>query len=784
MESCVEAYCVKCKQKREIANPEATFTKSGTPATKGACPVCGTGLFRMGRTQAHEGLQAPVVEARPASAKKNGKRRGRLVIVESPAKAKTVGRFLGKGFTVRASVGHVRDLLRSQLSVDVEHDFAPKYRVPNEKRDVVKGLASEAAKAEEVFLATDPDREGEAIAWHLMEAASIDPQLTRRVVFHEITEPAIADAFRHPRALDLNLVDAQQARRILDRLVGYNLSPLLWAKVRGRLSAGRVQSAALRMVVDREKQIRDFTPQEYWSVDADLIQPAKPPAFRARLVKVDGADIALASKAAVEAILADLRAAKYVVARVRRGTRIRRPAPPFTTSTLQQDASRRLGFTARKTMAVAQQLYEGVELEEGEPVGLITYMRTDSPQVSKQAQEEAQRVITQVFGGDFLPDEPPTYRARSRGAQEAHEAIRPTAVSRQPESISTHLSAEQRKLYTLIWNRFVASQMRPAEYDTMTIEVDGQTSAHTYGLRLAASRLRFSGFLETYEDRANGNGDDAEADGPEALLAGLPDVAQGDPLDLIELFPEQHFTQPPPRYTEATLVKGMEEYGIGRPSTYAPTLTTLQQRNYVERQSKALVPTETGEVVSNLLVDHFPEIVDLGFTARMEEELDEIAEGERPWVDVVRAFYQPFAKEVALAVDEMPEVKAEPELLDRACPRCGKPLMVRHGRFGKFIGCSDFPTCRYTEPWLEKIGVKCPKDGGDLVERRTRKGRPFYGCANYPTCDFTSWKRPLPQPCPNCGGLLVVDNRDHAVCQACGTRYRQPELPVVEADLA
>jgi DNA topoisomerase-1 len=780
----VEAYCVKCKQKREIANPEATFTKSGTPATKGACPVCGTGLYRMGRTDAHQGMEPPVVEPKPAASRKNGKRRGRLVIVESPAKAKTVGRFLGKGFTVRASVGHVRDLLRSQLSVDVEHDFAPKYRVPNEKREVVKGLALEAAKAEEVFLATDPDREGEAIAWHLMEAASIDPLITRRVVFHEITETAIADAFQHPRALDQDLVDAQQARRILDRLVGYNISPLLWAKVRGRLSAGRVQSAALRMVVDREKQIRDFLPQEYWSVDAELIEPAKPPSFRARLVRMDGAEVALASEAAVEGVLSDLREAKYSVARVRRGTRIRRPAPPFTTSTLQQDASRRLGFTARKTMAVAQQLYEGVDLEEGEPVGLITYMRTDSPQVAKQAQEEARQVITQVFGGDSLPDEPPTYKAKARGAQEAHEAIRPTSVARQPESIAAYLSAEQRRLYTLIWNRFVASQMRPAEYDTITIEVDGQTTAHAYGLRLAASRLRVSGFLEAYEDRSNGNGEADEADTPEALLAAFPDVAQGDPLDLIELFPEQHFTQPPPRYTEATLVKAMEEHGIGRPSTYAPTLTTLQQRNYVQRQAKMLIPTETGEVVSNLLVDHFPEIVDLGFTARMEEELDEIAEGARPWVDVVRAFYQPFAKEVALAAEEMPEIKAEPELLDRACPRCGKQLMIRHGRFGKFIGCSDFPTCRYTEPWLEKIGVSCPKDGGDLVERRTRKGRSFYGCANYPACDFTSWKRPLPQPCSNCGGLLVIENRDHAVCQACGTRYRQADLPVVETDLA
>ncbi len=780
----MEAYCVKCKQKREIAQPVATFTTSGTPATRGACPVCGTTLFRMGRTEAHAGMQPPASQPKAKAERAARKRRGRLVIVESPAKARTVGRFLGKGYNVRASVGHVRDLLRSQLSVDVAHDFAPKYRVPNEKRAVVKALTAEAAKAEEVYLATDPDREGEAIAWHLLEAANIDPTLTRRVVFHEITQPAIEEAFRHPRPLDLHLVDAQQARRVLDRLVGYNLSPLLWAKVRGRLSAGRVQSAALRMVVDREREIRHFAPREYWSIDAELLQPAKPPAFHARLTKIDASEPELGSRAAVDPVLEDMRRAAYRVARVRRGSRIRRPVAPFTTSTLQQDASRRLGFTARRTMAVAQQLYEGVELGKGEAVGLITYMRTDSTQVATQAQEEARRVIERLYGAAFLPEEAPIYRTRSRGAQEAHEAIRPTSAERTPDSINAHLTPEQAKLYGLVWRRFLASQMKPAEYDTLTIEVDGRSADHAYALRLAAFSQRFAGFLEVYEDRPAENGEGVEPAAAEAPLGALPDLKEGEDLELRDLRPEQHFTQAPPRFTEASLVKAMEEHGIGRPSTYAPTLTTLQQRSYVQRQSKSLVPTETGEVVSDLLVDHFPEIVDPGFTARMEEELDEIADGDRQWVDVVRAFYQPFAAQVERAAASMPEVKAEPELLDRACPTCGKPLMIRHGRFGKFIGCSAFPTCRYTEPWLERIGVKCPNDGGELVERRTRKGRTFYGCANYPACDFTSWKRPLPHVCPSCGGLLLIDNRDHAVCQACQTRFRLADLGLAEPDLA
>jgi len=743
-------------------------------------------MVRMGRTPAHEGMTPPVVERTKRASAREAKRRGKLVIVESPAKARTIGRYLGKGYTVRASVGHVRDLLRSQLSVDVDNGFVPKYRVPNEKRQVVKALTAEAAKAEEVYLATDPDREGEAIAWHLIEAAQIDPARARRVSFHEITKEAVHEAFEHPRPLDLHLVDAQQGRRVLDRLVGYNLSPLLWSKVRSRLSAGRVQSAALRMVVDREREVQKFVPVEYWTIDAGLQSGPHPPAFRARLTRIDGVAPSLPSQAAVDPVLDDLRRATFQVAAVKRGSRMRRPSPPFTTSTLQQDASRRLSYTARKTMAVAQQLYEGVDLDEHEPVGLITYMRTDSPQVSAQAQAEARQLIAERYGPQALPDEPPVYKARTRGAQEAHEAIRPTSVAREPKQVAGYLTADQLKLYTLVWKRFVASQMRPAEYDTMTVEVEGTTPEHTYTLRASASTLRVPGYLEVYEDRSNGsgNGNGDEALEAEPVVGALPEVDAGERLTLVDLAPEQHFTEPPPRYSEATLVKAMEELGIGRPSTFAPTLSTLQARHYVRREGRTLIPTEIGEVVTDLLVDHFPEIVDLGFTARMEEELDEVADGELGWVDVVRGFYIPFAEQVEVAKRDMPEVKTEPEMLDRPCPTCGKPLLVRIGRFGKFIGCSDFPTCRYTEPWLEKIGVRCPKDGGDLVARRTRKGRGFYGCANYPNCDFTSWKRPLAAPCPKCGGLLVADNREHAVCLACQERTRMAELPTAEPDMA
>lgn len=783
----MEAYCVKCKEKREIINPEPTFTSSGTPGTRGVCSFCGTKVFRMGRTEAHQGLEPP--EPKPKQSGKNKSQRkrkgnGKLVIVESPAKARTVSRYLGKDFSVTASIGHVRDLLRSQLSVDVENDFEPKYRVPNEKREVVKELKNHVANSAEVYLATDPDREGEAIAWHLLEAAQIDPDLAHRVIFNEITQDAIRRAFEEPREINMCLVDAQQARRILDRLVGYNLSPLLWAKVQSRLSAGRVQSAALRMIVDREREIRDFISEEYWSVDGEFLNQDKPPAFRARLVQINGDKPSLTSEDQVNTLSQDLIKAAYHVKSIKRGTRRRRPSAPFITSTLQQDASRSMKFTARRTMRIAQQLYEGIDIGTDEPVGLITYMRTDSTNISELAITEAREFILSQYGRAYLPDKPPTYRSRAKRAQEAHEAIRPTSVKRRPADIKSFLTKEQFLLYELIWKRFIASQMNPAIYDTLTIEILGVLEKQVYLFRVSASRLKFLGFLEVYEEHTGDVRKPRESEDFEMTMSQLPDLIQDDKVDLIELFPEQHFTQPPPRYSDATLIRAMEDYGIGRPSTYAPILTTLRQRGYVERQDRRLLPTEIGEVVNDLIVDHFPEIVDLGFTAKMEDDLDQIAEGKQSWVEIVRAFYEPFAEEVERAKENMPEVKTEPEMLDRNCPETGHPLVIRYGRFGKFIGCSDFPNCRYTEPWLEKVGVSCPQCEGEIVERRTRKGRVFYGCSNYPECDFTSWKRPLANPCPECEGVLVVENKSHASCIKCKLHFELDAIKEAGSEVA
>lgn len=757
----MEAYCVKCKTKREMNDPQPIFNRRGTPATRGICPVCGTALFRTGKTEAHAGMDVTKYIA------KSTPRSGKLVIVESPAKARTVGRFLGKGFVVKASVGHVRDLLRSQLSVDVENNFMPKYRVPNEKRPVVKELAELTQKAEQVYLATDPDREGEAIAWHLMESAKIDPKITNRVVFHEITEPAVEEAFAHPRSINMHLVNAQQARRILDRLVGYNLSPLLWRKVRGRLSAGRVQSVALRLIVEREREIQAFVPIEYWSIAAEFLPEGGKDTFRAKLARVDGEEPVLSNEAQVNPLLADMELANYVITRVKKGERKRSPAPPFITSTLQQEASRRLGYTAKRTMAIAQQLYEGIDVGTGGAVGLVTYMRTDSTNVADMAQSEARQYIRERYGESFLPQNPPLYKTKTKGAQEAHEAVRPTSVIRSPDSIKGFLNRDQFRLYQLIWQRFVASQMNPALYDTLSIEVTGTTSSHSYLLRASGSTVRFLGFLIVYEE-AQDEDKPAEEEEETRIPAGLE---ENQPQKLIRLIPEQHFTQPPPRYTEASLVRTLEEYGIGRPSTYAPILSTIQQRGYVLREAKRLIPTETGILVNDLITEHFPDVVDYGFTARMEEDLDRIAIGEQEWVKIISDFYGPFAEQVQTAEQKIPEMKMELEPIGRKCPECGNELVTRWGRFGKFISCNNFPECRYTEAWLEKIGVSCPKDGGDIVERKTRKGRIFYGCANYPECDFTSWKLPLPTPCPQCGGLLVVANKQYAQCMECEEQF-------------
>jgi DNA topoisomerase-1 len=830
-----------------MVNPQAGFNSQGGPVTTGTCAVCGSKLFRMGSTPAHASLSKPATAPKSSSAKaqpktaksaskKTGRKTkktasksasgnrsaaasgksasaakratakpaarstadkpssngtGRLVIVESPAKARSVGQYLGKGYTVKASKGHVRDLLVSQLSVDVERDFEPKYRVMNDKRDVVKELKSAADNAREIYLATDPDREGEAIAWHLLAAAELEnsPKPVKRVVFHEITRSAVQEAFAQPRDIDLNLVNAQQARRILDRLVGYNISPLLWEKVRNRLSAGRVQSIALRLIVDREREIEAFVPREYWTLDAKLRKHQHKTkedgrAFIARLVRIGGKEVAFTHEGDVKPHLTALKTAGYWVKDVKHGERQRKPSAPFTTSTLQQEASRRFGFTAGKTMTVAQQLYEGIDLGSEGPVGLITYMRTDSTNVSSQAQHEARDYIHGRFGKEYMPHHAPSYKTKARGAQEAHEAIRPTVVTREPNAVKAALSSDQFKLYTLIWQRFVASQMANAVYNTLRVDMDADQPSvapekRHYHFRVSGSTIKFPGFLALYEDIRD---EDSAIDDDEGRI--LPELTAGEQLDLLQLLPEQHFTQPPPRYTEASLVRTLEEYGIGRPSTYAPIVGVIQDREYVTKQDKRLTPTETGKTVNDLLVRYFPDVMDVGFTARMEDKLDEIADGGREWRPMLAEFYQPFETQLATAQQSIPSMQRE-EAIGRACPVCGKPLVIRYGRFGKFIGCSDYPNCKHTEPWLERIGVSCPvcgsAHGGELVERRSRKGRTFYGCSRYPECQFTSWKRPLPTPCPNCGGLVVEQNRSRASCTNCNRVYPLVEF-TAEAD--
>ncbi len=814
-----------------MKDAQPVFMANGRPATRGLCPECGTGLFKIGATPAHATLSKPEVQvkvkakaetkvqghrganrqagrATPPQAASRASQSGRLVIVESPAKARTVGRFLGKGYDVRASVGHVRDLLKSRLSVDVEHDFAPTYRVPDEKKDVVKSLKQAAVGAREVFLATDPDREGEAIAWHLLEAAELPADRVHRVVFHEITKSAVDEAFAHSREIDMHLVDAQQARRILDRLVGYQVSPLLWDRVKSRLSAGRVQTVALRLIVEREREIAAFVPVEYWSIDADLAQQttrgqSPRPSFLARLIRIRGQEADLKNRADTLAIVAELEGAVYAVAAVKRSERRRRPNPPFTTSTLQQDAGARLGMTAQRTMRTAQDLYEGIDIGEGGTVGLITYMRTDSVNVAQEAQAEARSLIAQTYGPEFIPPEPNVYKTRSKNAQEAHEAIRPTSSRRTPQMLRDKLSRDQYRLYELIWQRFVASQMAAAIYDTMTVDVEAGPQAaaeRPYLFRARGSKVRFPGFLVVYSggaagpdenhgrsERQNGTGGDGRsessspmgeqgrAEGPAEEMGERempPDLSIGEQLDLLRLLPEQHFTQPPPRYTEATLVKALEENGIGRPSTYAAIITTIIERGYVERQERKLIPADLGYTVNDLLVQYFDSVFNVGFTAAMEEHLDAISRGEEQMVPVLRDFYDFFRPQLQHAERTMEKVAIEPEKIGEVCPDCGGDLLIKAGRFGRFIGCANYPSCRYTRPLFARTGVACPKDGGDLVERRTRTGRVFYGCVNYPRCDFTSWRRPLPQPCPKCQGLLTIANKEWAECIACHERVK------------
>jgi len=702
-----------------------------------------------------------------------------LVVVESPTKARTLKKLLDGRYDVVASMGHVKDLRRSQLGVDVTNGFTPKYIVIKGKGAILKELKEAAKKASAVYMATDPDREGEAISWHLSDALSAVNPSIQRIEFHEVTKDAVRGALEHPRSIDLNLVNAQQARRILDRLVGYKLSPLLWRKIRGGLSAGRVQSVAVRMVVDREKEIEAFVPQEYWSLWAELAHAGQ--RFTAKLYSRNGERFGspaeegvtvIRTKDEVEAIAGALRSERFTVGEVRRKDQFRHPSPPFTTSTLQQEANRRLGYTAARTMNVAQQLYEGVDLGAEGTVGLITYMRTDSVRVAGSAQHEAREYIRHRFGEGYVPEAPRTYRSR-RSAQDAHEAIRPTSVHRTPDHVKPFLRSDQAKVYRLIWERFVASQMSSAVMDTISVDI----TAGTYLFRATGSRVKFPGYLAIYRDLPeNGNG---EQEG------WLPELAQGDLLDLIALTPQQHTTQPPPRYTEASLVRALEERGIGRPSTYAPTIETIKRRGYVRSVLRRLQPTDLGRLVNDLLVEHFGDVVDYDFTATLEEELDQIEEGVQEWRKVVQDFYRPFERDLHLAEQKIEEVEMPVVEIGEACPVCGRPLVRKHGRFGEFIACTGFPECKYTRPL--GIGITCPQcKVGEIVERRSRRGRIFYGCSTWPACNFTAWDRPTNRICPVCGSLLGLHQTTRRTVLRCinkACRHTEPYHPERPEDL-
>jgi DNA topoisomerase-1 len=689
-----------------------------------------------------------------------------LVVVESPAKAKTIEKFLGKNFTVKASMGHLRDLPKSQFGVNIEQGFEPKYINIRGRGDLIKSLKEEAKKASTIYLATDPDREGEAIAWHLAHLLNLDPHRSCRIEFNEITKPAIQKAIKHPRPLNLARVDAQQARRILDRIVGYKLSPLLWRKVRKGLSAGRVQSVAVRLICDREKEIQSFQPEEYWTVAVKLRETAKSPIFNADVVMIEGQKAAIANEQQAVKIKDELEIASYQVTDVKKRERRRNPAPPFTTSSLQQDAIRKLGFTSRKTMMIAQQLYEGLDIGSSGPVGLITYSRTDSTRVAETAQSDARSFIAEKYGNSYLPDKPPVYTKKN--SQDAHEAIRPTSVGLEPSAVAKSLSKDQLKLYTLIWERFVASQMNPAVYDTLTVEIN----AGKYGLRATGSQLKFAGFMAVYTE--------GKEEGEDEKDITLPELKPEQILRMHKVLPQQHFTEPPPRYNEATLVKILEEKGIGRPSTYAPIVETILDRGYVERIEKRLRPTDLGFVVVDLLKEYFPDIVDVEFTATMENSLDYIAEDKTSRVDVLSSFYQPFSTALTNAEQQIGHVELPEEVSDIPCENCGSMMVIKHGRYGNFLACPGFPNCRNTKPILKETGVPCPKCEGMIVERRTKRGKVFYGCQNYPQCDYVSWDAPLKENCETCGAFKILHSfkrgRFMKLCSNvnCPTRENQP----------
>ncbi|RIO95252.1 type I DNA topoisomerase [Staphylococcus haemolyticus] len=677
-----------------------------------------------------------------------------LVIVESPAKAKTIEKYLGKKYKVIASMGHVRDLPRSQMGVDVEDNFEPKYITIRGKGPVVKDLKKYAKKAKNVFLASDPDREGEAIAWHLSKILELDDTKENRVVFNEITKDAVKESFKHPRGIEMNLVDAQQARRILDRLVGYNISPVLWKKVKKGLSAGRVQSVALRLVIDRENEIRNFKPEEYWSIEGEFRY--KKSKFTAKFLHYKNKPFKLKTKKDVEKITTELDGDKFEITNVNKKEKTRNPANPFTTSTLQQEAARKLNFKARKTMMLAQQLYEGIDLKRQGTVGLITYMRTDSTRISQTAKDEAKKYIEDKYGKDYISNR--TAKGK-QGDQDAHEAIRPTSTLRTPDEMKSYLTRDQHRLYKLIWERFVASQMAPAILDTVALDV----TQNNIKFRANGQTIKFKGFMTLYVEAKDDKDNEKENK--------LPNLSKGDEVTATQIEPAQHFTQPPPRYTEARLVKTLEELKIGRPSTYAPTIDTIQKRNYVKLESKRFVPTELGEIVYEQVKDYFPEIIDVEFTVNMETLLDKIAEGDIGWRKVIDNFYGSFKLDVKRAEEEMEKVEIKDEPAGEDCEVCGSPMVIKMGRYGKFMACSNFPDCRNTKAIIKTIGVTCPKcKDGDVVERKSKKNRLFYGCSNYPECDFISWDKPVGRDCPKCNHYLMEHKKGRSsqvICSNC-----------------
>ena len=662
-----------------------------------------------------------------------------LVIVESPTKAKTIERYLGKNFKVVASKGHLRDLPKSKMGVDIENNYEPHYISIRGKGDLIKSLKKEAAKADAVYLASDPDREGEAISWHLAHLLGLDLNEPIRVEFNEITKDAIKEAFKNPRMIDMDLVDAQQARRILDRLVGYTLSPILWKKVKKGLSAGRVQSIAVKLIIDRENEIKAFVPEEYWTLEGQFKKEKK--AFVANYYGTTSEKASLDEEATVKSVMDELSEKKpFKVTKVTKKERRRNPAAPFTTSSLQQDASNRLNFRTRKTMMVAQQLYEGVSLGRSGSVGLITYMRTDSTRISASAQNEASEFIEKEFGKEYCLVSKRAVK-NAEGAQDAHEAIRPSSVLRTPDSIASYLTKDQLKLYTLIWSRFVASQMTAAIYDT--VQVDLEQNNHVF--KANGSTIKFAGYQKVYQDNAEAKKGNV-----------LPEMQVGDEVQLAKLNPEQHFTQPPARYSEATLIKTLEEIGVGRPSTYAPTIETIQKRYYVKLVSKRFEPTELGYVVHQMIEQYFPNIVDTHFTASMEDNLDLVEEGKEEWVQVIDKFYQPFKVEVDKAEVEIEKVQIKDEPAGFNCEKCGHPMVIKLGRFGKFYACSNFPECHHTQAIVKDIGITCPTCGkGKVIERKSKKNRIFYGCDRYPECEFVSWDKPVGRNCPKCDHYLV-----------------------------